>query len=964
MDSGASPSPSSYSETEWIKMTSIIECFGPPLAEFLNLKELLPNLMGERMLSSDTANQLIRKLDAGSSSDKNICLELFEILKEKLKPDDSYMDFSFGQKFLNCLTTGEIPANKILAKYIEGTGQLHAHSSEEQEFRSKFIKNLPQLRRCLDDNDPIDTLQQVLGHRDALNVIKKGHEGSIDRFLFLVFTLERSPASFREPLCKYLREIGLSSLADTLDSSPPLQGEKYCDEYLDSFTKNFNSLGTIGDECGLPPDLMQDGPATSTSTAPLKHGIIEDKDGNEKENSKKADSYDTVRLEPEKKELLSDEETALNSSDVENIETQTACGNDYESREPEKGIASPGDDDDTEVPAFFKTLRNYQVELAGSALEGHNTIIISPTGTGKTHVAAYIIHKHFNRLKKMDSGRKPKVLFVVHTKVLADQQHKKLEELIGSLDRRILSAVGENLNCPFAEILRMADVVVLTAQVLQNGLTEGEDKVDIGNISLLIFDECHNCHKGHPFNQIMHKYHEEKRRLVDKSAPQEIIDSSVPQIIGMTASIGTGKGKSTAKAFEHILEICANLDTEEVQTVGDKEDLQKYLNIPLEIDPHIVPPRKNDKFKEALETIMAEIEKKLRIEFEGEIVKGKVGDVDISCNGQRDSQIYEAWVKKFERESVKLTEMMAKSKKFWSCLFNLLVYNRGLCLNRDVRMKDAITYLKERFAERRPLIGECNQELIKKFDSRLKYYENLSEEDGENPVLIRLREIIDMEFSNKPDSRALLFTPTVQSTKALKDWIEETREFDGFNLNPSRVTGATELTSAERANTIRKFRIGEHKLLVVTNVVEQGMDVPECNLVIRLNYIPSDTGHIQVKGRNRAKGGKSYLVASSGHGNFKNRELSNRIRENMMKKLLDKLKTIPKEEFVSRVQKIQKKNYLTKKREDQRRERMKELEADDAAEFHLFCINCKVLAFRSDEVLCLRTYTQCSQRAS
>lgn len=84
--------------------------------------------------------------------------------------------------------------------------------------------------------------------------------------------------------------------------------------------------------------------------------------------------------------------------------------------------------------------------------------------------------------------------FFISQKVLADQQHKKLEELIGSLDRRILSAVGENLNCPFAEILRMADVVVLTAQVLQNGLTEGEDKVDIGNISLLIFDECHNCH--------------------------------------------------------------------------------------------------------------------------------------------------------------------------------------------------------------------------------------------------------------------------------------------------------------------------------------------------------------------------------------------------------------------------------------------------------------------------------------
>lgn len=55
----------------------------------------------------DKANQLIRKLDAGSSSDKNICWELFDILNEKLTPDDSSMDFSFGQKFVNCLTTGK-----------------------------------------------------------------------------------------------------------------------------------------------------------------------------------------------------------------------------------------------------------------------------------------------------------------------------------------------------------------------------------------------------------------------------------------------------------------------------------------------------------------------------------------------------------------------------------------------------------------------------------------------------------------------------------------------------------------------------------------------------------------------------------------------------------------------------------------------------------------------------------------
>ncbi|XP_078501540.1 ATP-dependent RNA helicase DHX58-like isoform X3 [Lissotriton helveticus] len=271
-------------------------------------------------------------------------------------------------------------------------------------------------------------------------------------------------------------------------------------------------------------------------------------------------------------------------------------------------------------------LYDYQWEVIQPALEGQNIIIWLPTGSGKTRAAVYVTKRH------LQNKRNAKVAVLVNKVHLVDQLYTKEFNPHLKDDYRLIAISGDSdEKCFFADAVKTHDVIVCTAQILQNAL-EAKDElkhVELTDFTLLVIDECHHTHKDGVYNKLMESYVEKKLRQ----------EWSLPQILGLTASPGTGRATNIDRAKEHILQICANLDTWKIMSPKvHRPQLEEKAQQPQK-EYNLTDQRPQDPFGDRLKRIMNAIHDHL--------------DDDELQGTELGTQIYEQKIVELEKEENK-----------------------------------------------------------------------------------------------------------------------------------------------------------------------------------------------------------------------------------------------------------------------------------------------------------------------
>ncbi|MFX1505805.1 MAG: ERCC4 domain-containing protein [Promethearchaeota archaeon] len=471
-----------------------------------------------------------------------------------------------------------------------------------------------------------------------------------------------------------------------------------------------------------------------------------------------------------------------------------------------------------------------------------NTLVVLPTGLGKTVIMAYLAAYY---LKKDPTKQ---ILILTPTRPLVHQIKEMFLEFIGNLSPNVVLEVsGEVPPSKRKEQYPHARIIIGTPQTIENDLTY--DRLDFQKVRLLCIDEVH--------------------RATGDYAYVGIAKQAKCQIIGFTATPGNNP--------EKILEVCENLNITKVSATDTGDlDVSEYISIHTPKVIWIELPAEYESVLKELKSLQDELVQTLKEQMPRTLDYKYIG----------------------KKEALGIHQQVVMLTKENSAFGELLIHSSNLI--RVQHLKELVE--SQGFPQTLQSIKKWRRKVSSKAlrlfleDKRIVLLEmRLTENAMIHPKLQHLINEIQEIFKSgrSSDSRIIIFSNYRDTIRFLHTELSHRDIKTGLFVGHSSSTDDKGLTQKQQLDVIEKFKRGDLKILLSTSVGEEGLDVGNCDLVVFYDSVPSIVRAIQRQGRGRKKLSRVIHLVTKGTRdeamywaiNRKNKKMSKFLKKELPKLL-------------------------------------------------------------------------------
>ncbi|ERN08097.1 endoribonuclease Dicer homolog 1 [Amborella trichopoda] len=545
-------------------------------------------------------------------------------------------------------------------------------------------------------------------------------------------------------------------------------------------------------------------------------------------------------------------------------------------------------DEKKEKPAEEQA-RKYQLDVLEQA-KMKNTIAFLETGAGKTLIAVLLIKSVYKKM--LSDNKKILAIFLVPKVPLVYQQAEVIREGTGYNVGHYCGEMGQDFwdARRWQREFESKEVLVMTAQILLNILRHSIIRMEA--IHLLILDECHHAVKKHPYSLVMSEFYhttaKEKR----------------PAVFGMTASPVNLKGVSSQEDCAiKIRNLESKLDSI-VCTIKDRKELEKHVPTPLEVVVEYDKAATLCSLHEQIKQMEFDVEKaalasskRSKWKFMGARDAGAKEELRLvyGVSERTESDGAANLVQKLRAINYALAELgqwcaykVAHSfltalqsdervnyqldVKFQESYLKMVVdllhcqLTEGAVPGKDAKGSDEETADVQRGDHDEIEEGELPDSHVASGGEHVDEIIGAAVADGKvTPKVQSLIKVL-MKYQYTEDFRAIIFVERVVAALVLPKVFAELPSLNfikcasliGHNNNQ-------EMRTRQMQETISKFRDGRVTLLVATSVAEEGLDIRQCNVVIRFDLAKTVLAYIQSRGRARKPGSDYILMLERGN---------------------------------------------------------------------------------------------------